>query len=246
MEFNLSTFLLEMVNFLALVWILKKLFLQPVRTLISERQAKIMQSQKQVDQRQAALDEAEKRLAAEQLDWQQQEQKRLDELRLAMEAEQVRLEATRAKEKEAAMAREAALADHRQRAQDQAVRAEAKGLGRRFALGFLGPLAGPALEGELVDFLLRSWGQWPESRVEKVKRQARECGRPALVSSAFALSDVHKEALTRKLREWLGAEASFEFRLEPALIAGLLVEWGSYQMKANLRDELEEFFNHDF
>jgi F-type H+-transporting ATPase subunit b len=54
MEFNLSTFILEIINFLILIWILQRLFYKPLLEVIAKRKqfidqsladAKIMQQQ---------------------------------------------------------------------------------------------------------------------------------------------------------------------------------------------------------
>ena len=44
MEFNLSTFILEIINFLILIWILQRLFYKPLLEIIAKRKQFIDQS----------------------------------------------------------------------------------------------------------------------------------------------------------------------------------------------------------
>ena len=44
MEFNLSTFILEIINFLILIWILQRLFYKPLLEVIAKRKQFIDQS----------------------------------------------------------------------------------------------------------------------------------------------------------------------------------------------------------
>ena len=46
MELSLTTFILEIVNFLVLVWILKRLFFAPVKKVIEERKAAVAKTLK--------------------------------------------------------------------------------------------------------------------------------------------------------------------------------------------------------
>nr|WP_305908691.1 ATP synthase F0 subunit B [Methylomarinum sp. Ch1-1]MDP4521541.1 ATP synthase F0 subunit B [Methylomarinum sp. Ch1-1] len=50
MEFNLSSFFLEIINFLILIWILQRLFYRPIRDMIARRKELIDHSLGQAEQ----------------------------------------------------------------------------------------------------------------------------------------------------------------------------------------------------
>ena len=54
MEWNWSTFVLEMINFLVLVWILKHFFYRPVLGVIERRQKSIDQTVEAANRRQTS------------------------------------------------------------------------------------------------------------------------------------------------------------------------------------------------
>src|ERR1035437_3479648 len=87
MEFNLSTFVLEIINFLILIWILQRLFYKPLLEAIAKRKQFIDQSlsdakklQQQADQ-QCSLYENRQKL------WENEKQDAITALHQQLEAE---------------------------------------------------------------------------------------------------------------------------------------------------------------
>ena len=52
MELNWGTFVLEILNFLVLVWLLKRFFYQPVKAMVVRRQQGIVQQLQEAGERQ--------------------------------------------------------------------------------------------------------------------------------------------------------------------------------------------------
>jgi F-type H+-transporting ATPase subunit b len=74
-EFSWTTFVLEIINFLVLIWILKRFLFKPVKAVVSQRQADIdkqlLESQRLNDESAALKDEYENRLVNWELKCQQ-------------------------------------------------------------------------------------------------------------------------------------------------------------------------------
>ena len=154
MELSWSTFLLEIVNFLVLVWILKRFLYKPVLDVIARRRMQIEQTL------QAAKDE---RLASETLqiqyenrlaDWEQEREAMRKTLQREFEMERTRRLDALAAELENERRKARVLAEREQRENERKLETQALQLGHSFAARLLTRLAGPALEGRLLDVAL--------------------------------------------------------------------------------------------
>ena len=161
MEFNLSTFSFEIINFLILVWILQRLFYKPVREIIARRK-------QQIDQ--TLTDAAQMRLEAEELkqnyenrlqQWEKEKQIALTQLHQQLETEkqqkllilQQELEQERNKSHTAQKKQQQELQRHQQTLALQN--------GARFATLLLQQAAGPELENRLLQLMLEQLQQLP-------------------------------------------------------------------------------------
>ena len=240
MELNWSTFVLEVINFLVLIWILKRFLYQPILNVIAERRrlveeelAKARTTESEADalrqQYVGRLEawEAEKGEAKEQLalEIEQERARRLSELAAALEQE---------KEK-------ARVAEARQQAEKAHVLAQqALEQGAMFSSRLLEQAAGPELEARLLDLLIAGLAELPEEQRRRLSDQWREPSPSAQVCSAYELSADQRERLEAALKK-LADVADIRFRRDESLIAGLHIEVGAWVIAANVRDELKGF-----
>lgn len=241
MEANWTTFLLEAVNFLVLVWILKHFLYKPVLEVIERRRTAI----------EATLEEARKRQEdAEALDRQARERlEALDrERRATHDALDKEIAAERARrtgellaklEEERARARvlsERRTADEERRREGRAVAA-----GVAFTARLLARVAGPELEGRLVAMAIEDLTGLPAERVEALRAEV-PAGTTAVVSTSLPLSEARRKALVGAVEALVpGAALTWAFREDPEVVAGVRVSLGPWVLKASLKDELEFF-----
>lgn len=241
MELNWSTFLLEIVNFLVLVWILKHFLYKPVLDIIARRRADIDKTlseakavetnakelRERYDSRLAAW-EAEKRQAREALTLEIEKERasRLAELSAALEQE-------RQKAQVAETHRLAVLRDQRERA--------ALELGARFATRVLESAASPELQGRLVDLLLEELEALPADRVREIVGNSATPPDAISVTSAFELPEDRRAKLTKAFVKATRLDVPVRFDEDPGLLAGLRVTIGASVLGLNLTDELRDF-----
>jgi F-type H+-transporting ATPase subunit b len=241
MQLSWSTFVLEIVNFLVLVWILTHFLYRPVLAVIARRRDAI---DRQIADAAAAKAEAET--------LQERYQGRIDawndERRKAIEALNRELDQTRAArladlekvldaEREKAQAADSAReADARRRAEHEALVQAA-----RFAARLLERIAGRETETKLADLALDELAALPAERAQEIRAGAPDSPGPAIVSSAFELPPAQREALASALETLLSGRPRFEFKIDPSLVAGLRVTIGPWVLGLNLRDELAGF-----
>lgn len=241
MELNWSTVVLEIINFLILVWILKHFLYGPVLRVIEQRRAGIEATLSEARQREESAEHLRVQFENRLAEWrhhkeaareelqreiQQQRNRGLSELQKALDAEREKAEVI-----EQRRARE--LEEGRERA--------ALELGARFASRLLEGLSGPSLEARIVELFLEELAQLDGAQQEALRRAVAGDADTIEVQSAFALDASQRQRLSQALEKLLGHEPTLSFIEEPELIAGLRLSLGDWSLGANLRDELKGF-----
>lgn len=241
MEFSWSTFLLEVINFLVLVWILKRFLFKPVMAVISQRQADIdeqlAQSQRLNDESAALKGEYENRLA----NWKEQCQLAREELNKEIDAERAsRLELlaqSMEQEKE-----KAEVAESRQRM--EAIREreqQALQQSARFAKTLLSKASGPELESRLLNILLDDLTSLSHDNAASLLLQWGVLPEVIEISSAYPIAQNKRQELEKALAAVSQLSIPVRYDEDPELIAGLLITIGAWCLRANIRDDLKGF-----
>lgn len=243
MEMNWTTFILEMVNFLVLVWILKRFLYEPVLNVIAERQSRIQESleQARLSQQQAeqVRTQYENRLA----EWQVEKQTALEafqrdtelQRKQAMDELQQSLAAVREKTRVVEERQLHELQEHQER--------EALELGARFAARLLEALAGPELESRILTLFGEQFTKLSEPEVVALKRALQGNHHNIRVTSAYPLHQTQRQSLEQMLHQRLGDNIRCRFDEDPELIAGVRLSLGDWLLDANLRHELRAFLD---
>jgi F-type H+-transporting ATPase subunit b len=240
-ELNWSTFVLEIVNFLVLVWILKRFLYRPVLDVIARRRAGIEKTLGEAKSLKAQAEEMGRRYEGRLAEWEHEREGARKDLAQELEAERGRrlatLQAELAQEREKARAVE----ERRQTEVLRELETRALAQGSAFAARLLGLAAGPELEGRLVEMAVAELQRLPAADLAKLRERWGEHPDAATVASAHPLSDAQRQALTEALAAATGRTLSVSFQAEPELMAGLRITLGAWLLEANLRAELRGF-----
>ena len=113
--------------------------------------------------------------------------------------------------------------------------------GAAFSAKLLMSLSSQDLENKLVELFLKNIGSFSQSQKDETANIFYEQNPVILTTSAYPLSQKHKESLQRSLQTLFLHKIQCDYKLNPEIIAGLRVNIGSYVMRANLKDELQFF-----
>lgn len=247
MAVNWTTFLLEIINFLVLVWLLHRLLYRPVLAAIDRRRAAIEQSLREAKAAQDQAAALEQRYQAQVERWEQERRQAHARLQAELQAERDRQ--LRALEEDLARARERSEALERQRASSRARLAdhEATALAQRFVTTLLQRLAGPELEARLVLLTVEDLRGLPGGQRAALRRALTESREGAQVDSAYDLPAAQRRSLAEALEAIAGRKVACRFATVPDLLAGLRITAGPWVLSANLREELKYFLEagHD-
>lgn len=245
MEIDWFTFTAQIINFLVLVWLLKRFLYKPVIRAMDERERKIAE---RLDDAERARQEAERKAAehrrkTEELEhakeqlladagqeieaWKEQHRKEARQ-----EVDEARREWSRALQRE----KNAFLRDLRRRAGEHVFQT---------ARRVLGKLSDASLEKQIVEsFLERLYNIAEEKRAE-IAKAIRNSRHRVLVKSGFELPDELRRRVLDESRNALANGGDFEFQVHPEVLCGIELQAAGYKVAwsaGETLDEMEEDF----
>jgi len=242
-ELNWTTVVLEILNFLVLVWILKRFLYRPVLQMVERRRAGIEATLNEAREREQAAEKLRAQFENRLTDWQQDKlaaraelQREMQQQRThAMEELQQTLDAEREKVQVLEKRQAHELEEQRER--------EALEIGARFAARLLHALSGPELEARIVELVCTQLARLPEAQQAALRRVNTT---NIDVQSAFTLNETQRAAITQALNAVTGQRTTLAFSEQPELLAGLRLSVGDWTLGANLRDELKGFLDQAY
>lgn len=241
MEFNLSTFVLEIINFLILIWILQRLFYKPLLEIIAKRKQFIDQSLSEAKNLQLKAEQQCSLYENRQKLWEQEKQAAIAALHRQLETERKaymdKLNADLEQERQKAKV----LLSKQQRELQQQTEKQALRNGAKFAGMLLQQSSGPELETRLFILLLDTLTTLPEACKLCLTTMGTKKSVPIKITSAYPLSVEMRQQLEQKLATLINSQINFQYHQDKALIAGLRMDIGAWVLNANLQHELIGF-----
>ena len=242
MELNWTTFLLEIINFLVLVWLLQRFFYQPLKDVIERRregiEKQLQEAREMQHQAELQRTQYENRLndwETERQDARAQLQKEIAEERRQLLAELQQSLAAERKKSEVLAARPA-------EEQQRQFEARALALAAHFASKLLGEFATLETQAKLLEHLMRELQQLEPAQREKILTNM-DNGKPMSVHvlSAYPLDQNQQKTLGQYLDKLLSSALHYDFDCDRKLLAGVRITVGPWVIHANLADELKTF-----
>ena len=241
MEFNLSTFILEIINFLILIWILQRLFYKPLLEVIAKRKQFIDQSLSDAKNLQQQAEQQRNLYENRQKLWEQEKQAATTALHQQFEIERKaqldRLNTDLEQERQKA---KVTLSKQQQELQQQAEKQALKN-GAKFAGMLLQQCAGPELEARLFTLLIDNLTALPEACKLCLTMLGAKKSVPIKITSVYPLSDDMRGQLEQKLAALINTSINFQYLQDAALISGLRMDIGAWVLNVNLQHELIGF-----
>ena len=241
MELSWSTFVLEIINFLVLMWLLKHFFYKPVLSVIARRRDAINSRIDSANALQAEAEQLKAQYESRLASWNQERQQARETLNREIDAERVRLLADVQRSVEQAQEKARVGEARRQADVRQALEEEVLGVGARFVSRLLQQAAGPELEARLVDLLITELTSVEGAGRPAVQTLADHQASHIAVSSAYPLSAEQRQRLEAALQTLTAPGVDIKYALDPDLLAGLYVVIDAWVLAVNLRDELQGF-----
>lgn len=239
MLINWFTVVAQIINFLVLVWLLKRFLYKPVLNAIAAREKKIAtqledaaakeaaaaQTQQQYKQQQTAFESKRAALLQEAEEAAGRKgAEMLEEARSHYGALQVQLE-TALKEKEQQIGNE--------------IRTKTQQEVFAIAKKTLADLASAKLEDQMVKVFLEKMDRLSDDEWAALQTSLQRSSGSPVLQSAFEMNAEQKAAIEKKLRGKLGSVVAVDCQTAPALICGIALLVDGYKIAWNIEDYLK-------
>jgi len=241
MQINWFTVIAQILNFLVLVWLMKRYLYKPILSAIDDREKKIagqladaktkkdeakaeqdeFNKKNQVfdDQKKAMMDKATSDAGV-------QGQKLLDEAKNNAKALQNKLE-------KAAKDQQADFNHQMEQKTEQEVFAITKKV--------LADLADVNFEEQSVNVFIKRIGELKEDEKDLFKKALHSDSGPILVQSAFDLPEKQQTDIKNAVTKMLGTKLSFDFKISPAVLGGIELTTKGYKLAWSMAEYVNSF-----
>lgn len=243
MDFDLTTFILEIINFLVLLWILQRLIYRPLLAALDARQQRV---QAQIDAAGQLRSEAESLKTELQTRLSSWEQER-EQQRSLLDTELAEIRSKTLAQIKQSLADESA----KLQARNQALQASQQALLFReaadSAYGKVAMMLQRLASTELTHRIVETFVEDLQALAETERSALTKAAESLIAASAVEIVSSHplsiddQAALLAALNSAAGKTLSPVIRVDNSLLAGLRVVIGECQLQANLTDELAFF-----
>jgi len=240
MSFSWSTFALQAVNFLVLVWLLKRFLLVPVGAIVAQRRAEISHALADAEHARQSAEQARRAFDLRQSEIEAQRQSLLGTGRAQLVDERAKMtEEARAEVEKLRSAALKRIEEERDTAASE-VFDRAVDIGVRLAQRLLRQFAAPRVEelfvGRVIDYLDHLT---PLERTALLG-QFEHDGAALIVTTASVLDSAAESKWRAALSERLGVQSQITFCADPELIAGAELKFPHAILRFNWRDTLAD------
>lgn len=237
----------QVVNFLILVWLLKRFLYKPILDAIDAREKRIASELADAAAKQAEAQKERDEFQYKNEAFEQQRATLMTQAKNEAKTERMRLldEARQAAESLSAKRQETLRNDahHLNQALSRRVQQEVFAIARKA----LTDLAGTSLEERMGDVFVRRLREMDNQTKTGLAVALKSASDPACVRSAFDLSAAQRTAIQNALNETFSADIQVRFETEPDLISGIeltsngqKVAWSIAEYLASLEKGVDE------
>ncbi len=232
------TVIAQIVNFLILVWLLKRFLYQPILDAIDAREMRIAKELADADAKKAEARKEHDEFQHKNEVFEQQRNALMNKAAEEAKAERQRLldEARQAADVLSAKRQETLRNDahNLNQAISRRTRQEVFAIARKA----LADLAATSLEERLAEVFIRRLGGMDEQVKRSLRESLRSASDPALVRSAFDLPAAQRTLIQQALNETFSTEIPVRFEAAPELISGIELTTNGQKVAWSIADYL--------
>ncbi len=238
MQINWFTVIAQIINFLILVWLLKRYLYKPILDAIDEREARITAQLNDAEARKAEAKIEQEEFIQKNEAFDRQKQDRMnDVLAEAKEAKEKLIEVARSEADALRAKLEAAAREMQEHVQSEIARKTQEEV---FAIvgKTLTDLASVSLEEQSTTVFISKLKELDEH--QKIKfLEVFKAESIILVQSAFPLSKNSQDQIKMIVNVLVGAEVQFQFKTSPRLISGIELTTNGFKLAWSISEYLK-------
>lgn len=235
------TFFAQIVNFLILVWLLKKFLYRPVLAAMAKREERIAARLEEARAKAEASEEEKQRYVAMQDELQSRIAREMQQAKA--DAEKFRQDLLGAAREETSAKREAWLSALRK--EEVSFLAETShsitGYFQELSRNALRELAQEDLDERIVTVFLSKLESHDRDAIEELSAHISGATEPLVVTTAFSLSESQQARIIERLAAIVGPAHHYEFEVDSDLLAGITVEVDGKKIHWDIGEYLKKF-----
>jgi F-type H+-transporting ATPase subunit b len=241
MQINWFTVIAQVINFLILVWLLRRFLYKPILKAVDERENKIATQIKDAKAEKAAAKKEQEEFAGKNEEFDNHKMELMDKAVAEIkEKRQSLLEEAKndadkliAKlEESAKSAQEKINHEISQKTQDGVFAISRKALS---------DIASVSLEEQAVNIFIKRLAELNVDEKNKFIAAFSSAAEPVLVRSAFALNHKQETEIKASIKDILGSKTHFQFSTVPELISGIELTANGYKLGWSISEYLHSF-----
>jgi len=229
----------QIINFLILVWLMKRFLYKPILTAIDTRETKVAAELADADAKKAKAEKEQDEFRKKNEDFDRQHAEQLSKMKDEVKTEREKLLDEARKEADSMSAKRQELlrndADNLNKSISLRTQQEVFSIARK-ALADLGTAN---LEESMCDVFIRRLSELNGKAKDVLSGALKTATEPALLRSAFDLPKEQHVAIQNALNEIFNAEIHLKYETVPELIGGIEFSSNGYKVAWTLADYLE-------
>lgn len=232
------TVIAQVLNFLILVWLLKRFLYQPILDAIDAREKRIAAKIADADAKETEADKQREVYQQKNDEFDQQRKTRMNEVLEAAKAERAQLLDAARQDSEDLRARLDQALKNEQRSLDEEISRSTREEVFAIARKTLSDLAGTSLEQRMTEIFLDRLRELNSAQITELKSAFKKSSDTLRVRTAFKLSAHQCAAIETALGEMLGKEKAVAFDIVPDLVSGIEISSDGRKIAWSIADYL--------
>jgi len=241
MQISWFTVIAQIINFLVLIWLLKKYLYKPILDAIDEREKKISSQIADAAAKKAEAKSEQDEFNKKNEDFDRQKKDLTD--KAVAEANNERNKLLDEAKTEAAALKDKQEKESKQAQQDLHDSLAQKTEQEVFAVTrkTLADLAGISFEEQAVNVFIKRIDELDETARKPFIEAFKSDGGRILVESSADLPEKQQTAIAQSINKVLGAKPNFEFKTSPELIGGIELTAKGYKLSWSISEYVNDF-----
>ncbi len=238
MHINWFTVIAQLVNFVLLVWLMKRFLYAPILDAIDKREKKIKAQLADAKAQKADAKKEQDDFSAKNADFDQHKKALMDAATADVQAERQKLLDAARTDAETLRTKQAKSLQEMQVSMQTDVAKKTQQAVFSITQKALADLASVSLESQSVAVFIERLGHLKADEKKAIVAAFQADKKPVQVQSAFALSASQQTHITAALTKLLGSAADCAFTTDPALISGISLMANGYRLAWSVSDYL--------
>lgn len=239
MQINWFTVIAQVLNFLILVWLLKRFLYKPILDAIDEREKRIAAQLEDAASKKAEAEKEQDDFRQKNETFDQQQKDMMDKAVAAIKETRQKLLENARNEAAALQSKLEKASKASQEKQNQAIVQNT--ISEVFAISrkTLGDLASVGLEAQTTHTFVKRINELKAEQKKQFIEAFKRDGKPIMVRSAFELPEKQQTEIKGAVTKILGTKTKFQFEIMPELISGIELAANGYKQSWSISAYLE-------